>query len=401
MARRARVTSLLASLLLSACVVETPTILDDGFWACPTPEACGPDQACAEGNVYSTDFCRPACDQDDPETCPDGVCTASGACLEACSIEPDGSPIGCPGEDFTCVRTSAERDVGVCYPVQSCSRSADCPHDGTVPQLCLNEALGLPATTSGMGLRFDNLYCTAAPDEEGRCPTGYLSFRVPDSDSSGASSIVCYPPCAIGDDGPFCPPATTCFRGFGELVGLPDTPPCLPGVWGLPCEDDTHCLIGRCLPVGGGRRACTETCAWAEENAGGCGGLERISEAFGVPTRASCEEVEGAEVCVPRYDLLSLCDEQLECVGSNATCAPVRFDSTMVHVCLRTCAADDDCVRGTGGQPGDYRCIPVASVGICSRTRSLGSRCSDDLDCREGSCCNVDGELSQCLTTCP
>ena len=64
---------------LGGCVVDRPDVIDEGFWACSTAEDCGPDQGCAEGNVYSRDFCRPACDPNDPSTC-DGVCTVTGAC---------------------------------------------------------------------------------------------------------------------------------------------------------------------------------------------------------------------------------------------------------------------------------------------------------------------------------
>ncbi|HJL15415.1 MAG TPA: hypothetical protein RMH99_07170 [Sandaracinaceae bacterium LLY-WYZ-13_1] len=387
-----------ATLLAAGCSVSPPAVLDEGFFACASAEDCGPGQACAEGNVYAPDFCRPACDPDDPETCPHGVCTAAGACLERCTIDPDGTAVGCPGEDFDCVRIDAIRHEGVCFPVQSCSRSADCASDGDVPQLCLNDALGLPSTTID-DVRFDNLYCTARPDEEGFCPTGYLSYRFANAD--GSSTRVCYPPCDPGGGRPWCPPATTCFRGFGEIAGTPDMPPCLPGVWGLPCADDTQCLIGRCLPVGGGARACTETCADADTLAGGCSGLERFGEAFGSAARMACEDVDGVETCVPRYDLLSLCDEQLECVGADTTCSQVRVsEDTLAHVCLRACRDAQDCAAGTGGVATDYRCIQAGDRSVCMRKRALGARCVDDLDCREGRCCDVDG-LRACLRECP
>ncbi|MCB9595102.1 MAG: hypothetical protein H6719_20460 [Sandaracinaceae bacterium] len=386
--------------LLAGCTAQYPDVLEDGFFVCSTPEDCGPDQGCAEGNVYSADFCRPACDRDDPSTCPGGVCTVSGACLDGCTIDEDGNASDCPGEDFTCVRIDAFRDEGVCYPVEPCSRTADCTRDGVVPQLCLNEAVGLPSTTVSVGLRFDNLYCTAAADRDGRCPTGYLSFGV--SDEAGRPQNVCFPPCTLGADGPFCPPATTCFRGFGELVGLPNTPPCLPGFWGMPCQDDTHCLVGRCLPVGNGARACTETCADADAMLGGCRELEQIGAIFGVATRMTCEDIRGVDTCVPRYDLLSLCDNQLECAGgTDVACALVGLgDDTQAHVCLRLCATDDECAEGTGGTGNDYRCAPTPSgVNICTRRRGLGARCNADADCAEGRCCDLGG-FGACLTTC-
>jgi len=390
----------LLSLLAFGCTVEFPSVLDDGFFVCSAPEDCGPGQGCAEGNVYSADFCRPACDLDDPSTCPDGVCTISGACLDSCTIDADGTPSDCPGDEFTCVRIDAFRDEGVCYPVTGCSRTADCPPDGMVPQLCLNDALGLPATTVSAAIRFDNLYCSAAPDDEGRCPTGYLSFGI--SDADGRTQTACFPPCMLGGDGPYCPPTTTCFRGFGELVGVPSTPPCLPGIWGLPCGDDTHCLIGRCLPVGRGARACTETCAEAEEQVGDCSGLEQIGAVFGVASRMTCEAVGGVDTCVPRYDLLTLCDSQLECAGGNdVNCVEVAFGTeTRAHVCVRLCTTDAECAEGTGGDENDYRCVPTTgSASICSRRRRLGARCTEDLDCREGQCCDV-GDFRACLRSC-
>ena len=384
------------ALLLVGCSVDLPPELDDGFYACVDSSDCAPDFACAEGNVYSVDFCRPACDRDDPSTCPEGVCTAAGACLDRCTIGEDGSTSTCPGEEFTCVRTDAIRDEGVCYPVAGCSRTADCPTDGDVPQLCLNDALGLPPTS--MTLRFDNLYCTGAPDSEDRCPTGYLSFRV--NELSGRTRVVCYPPCVFDEEGvpgsPYCPPSMTCFRGVGDLVGLPDTPPCVPGIWGLPCADDTQCLVGTCLPVGDGRRACTETCARAEENQGGCSGLESLGASFGAATRMTCESVGGEDVCVPRYDLFSLCDHQLDCVA-DVECTLVGPPTQRARICLRACATAEDCAEGTGGTADDYSCTD----GFCRRKMRVGQRCANDDDCRTGHCCVLGGGLSACLESCP
>lgn len=380
--------------LLIGCAVDFPPVIDDGFFVCAIPEDCGDGQGCAEGNVYSADFCRPACSIEDPSSCPDGVCTAAGACLERCTIDPDGTPVGCNRPEFTCVRTDAMRDEGVCFPVRGCSRTPDC----NTSEQCMNEALGLPAATIDEDLRFDNLYCSGAPDADDRCPMGYLSFRFATLD--GGALTVCYPPCELDGDGPWCPPSTTCFRGFGEVVGTPDTPPCVPGVWGLPCADDTQCLIGRCLPVGRGRRACTETCADAEA-LGGCQALESLSEVFGTPVRNACELVGDEEVCVPRFDLLSLCSEQLECVGSNTACIEVMIGETRAHVCVRPCTDPQDCAAGTGGTADDYRCLPLeGSGGVCLRKRPLGGSCGDDLDCREGRCCPV-GDFTACLTECP
>ena len=395
-----RALAALALLSFSGCTASRPAVVDDGLFACLSAEDCGPGQGCAEGNVYSPDFCRPACDLDDPSTCPDGVCTVTGACLESCTINADGTTSGCHGDEFTCVRTDALRDEGVCYPVEGCSRTADCATDGgSDPQLCLNDALSLPTTTLEEGYRFDNLYCTASPDAEERCPGGYLNYRFASSD--GTATSVCFPPCELDGDGPFCPPATTCFRGFGELVGSEDTP-CLPGVWGLPCEDDTQCLLGRCLVVGDdGRRACTETCADATADHGGCDGLERFSEVVGSAIRMTCETVRDQEVCVPRFDLLSLCDDQLDCVGTGTTCTEVLIGpTTTAHVCIRDCVDAQDCASGTGGLASEYRCVDLGGPSFtCMRKRPLGARCGDDLDCVEGSCCDL-GDFSACVRVC-
>ncbi len=385
----------LACLATCGCSVTYPDVLDDGFFACASAADCGPGQACAEGNVYSADFCRPACDIDDPSSC-DGVCTAAGACLTRCTIDPDGAPVGCTGDELACVRIDALRGEGVCYPADSCSRTEDClAADPGAARLCLNDALGLPAS-SREGLDFRNLYCTARADAQGRCPSGYLSYQFA---TSAGVETACYAPCELDGDGPWCPPGTTCFRGFGQIAGTPDRPPCLPGVWGLPCEDDTHCLIGRCLPIGRGRRACTETCAEAE-GFGGCGALELYSELFGTPARMSCEDVLGTEVCVPRFDLLSLCSNQLDCVGGDTVCLELDFGETRASVCVRGCRDAADCAEGTGGTADEYRCFTDGAGGVCMKRRPLGARCVDDLDCREGVCCDV-GDFFACLTSCP
>jgi hypothetical protein len=387
--------ALLACAILAGCTVDYPPVIDDGFFACTTAEDCGEGQGCAEGNVYSADFCRPACDPNDPSSC-DGVCTANGACLGACTIATDGTGIGCSG-DFVCVRTDALRDEGICYPAIGCSRTADCTTALGEQWQCLNDALGLPAPTAAQDLRFDNMYCTGAPDAEGRCPQGYLVYRY--ANVEGEEIVLCYAPCELDADGPFCPPATTCFRGFGELAGTPNTPPCLPGIWGLPCADDTQCLIGRCLPIdASGQRACTETCADAERY-GGCTGLEELSEAFGTLTRMSCENVAGQDVCVPRFDMLSLC-HQLDCVA-DVPCTDVLFsDGVRAHVCIRSCVTAEDCAVGTGGVAADYRCLDAGDANVCMRKRPLGARCDADLDCREGRCCEL-SSFRACLRECP
>lgn len=384
---------------LGGCVVDRPDVIDEGFWACSTAEDCGPDQGCAEGNVYSRDFCRPACDPNDPATC-DGVCTVTGACLERCTIGADGSPVGCASEDFTCVRIDAIRDEGVCFPVEGCSRTADCASDGEVPQVCLNEALGLPAMTVGADLSFDNLYCSARPDGEGRCPAGYLSFRFANPD--GSTTAVCYPQCEVDVDGPFCPPSTTCFRGFGELLGIGETP-CFPGIYGLPCKDDTQCLFGRCMQVGPAQKACTETCEWADENMGGCESLARFAEGTGAAVRIACEDVNGTATCVPRYDLFSLCDQQLDCVGEDSICTFLSLGGLDAHLCLRACLTAEDCADGTGGTTADYRCVAATpgEAGLCVRRRPNGARCGDDRDCREGACCDLGDGVRACLRSCP
>lgn len=363
--------------LLAGCSVDRPPVLDDGYFACVEPADCGAGQACAEGNVYALDFCRPECDPEDPSTCPDGVCTARGACLEGCEIRADGGDSGCPDE-FTCVRIDALRDEGVCYPVDGCSRSDECGDD---TQQCINDVLGLPQMSAS--LTFDNLYCTARADDAARCPEGYLSFEVP-TGTPGLTETACYPPCAVNGE-TLCPPATTCFGPFGDVfTGTPETPPCFPGFWGLPCEDDTHCLIGRCLPVGDGRRACTETCESADAQLGGCEGLEGLGEGLLVFSRIRCADVAGTPTCVPRYDLGSLCDDNLDCVA-DVDCGEVTNGSFETRACVRACERDADCAANTGGELGDYRCANR----LCTRRRRNGSRCNSDADCLSGACCDL------------
>ncbi|MGE0787653.1 MAG: hypothetical protein AB7S26_18400 [Sandaracinaceae bacterium] len=388
--RGTRVALVLAA-LLSGCVVERPNTIDDGYFACTSPSDCGEGQACAEGNVYAPDFCRPACDQDDPSTCPGGVCTARGACLEGCRFLADGSDSGCPN-DFTCVRIDAVDQEGVCWPVKGCSRSDECD---TATEQCLNDALGLG--NPNPALRFDNLYCTARPDAAMRCPEGYLAFQVPTSQDLGGTETVCYPPCDT-DGSTLCPPATTCFGPFGDLfTGTPDTPPCFPGFFGLPCEDDTHCLLGRCLLVGDGHRACTQTCEAATRDFGGCEQLEGGGEGLAVFSRMRCDDVGGTPTCVPRYDLGSVCDDNLSCVTSDAACSTVMAGTVETHVCVRSCDGDDDCWPDTGGLPSEYRCANR----ICVRRRRNGSRCASDQDCVSTHCCRVGTTaLSACRDAC-
>ncbi|MGF1467834.1 MAG: hypothetical protein ACFCGT_17075 [Sandaracinaceae bacterium] len=377
----------LVALVLGGCLVERPP-LDEGLFPCREPADCVEGFVCAEGNVLSVDFCRPAA-----PCAADEVPTADGACLATCAIRDDGTDTGCD-EGFACVRIDAFRDVGVCFPAERCTQSTDCASEGEV---CLTDRFDLNAVATGIGLQFDRLYCTAIP-VAGRCPEGYLAM------GGGGDASQCFAPCRVEqNDRLLCPPAQACLSEIRDG----DTSFCLPGVWGSPCVDDTDCLLGRCRPIAeDGPRACTETVAGLEDlgQLDACADLAVAQGAqvgLGVRVVLRPELVGGEATCVPRYDLSSRCDGVFDCVGG-AVCQPLSEGG--VPICLAACATAQDCARVTGEPAAAYLCLRGSGggPGVCFRPRPNGAACVTSVECASGRCggglCRACTDPMQCTT---
>ena len=125
----------LAVVLLAAagCQVDD-TFLDEDLFECTIGSDCGKGWSCVKATPYEANFCAPDCS----DSC-DGTCTGGGepACLRGCAIAEDGTPGECQSEDYSCIRTSIERDMGVCYPAESCETSDDCD----AGEVCLTQLL--------------------------------------------------------------------------------------------------------------------------------------------------------------------------------------------------------------------------------------------------------------------
>lgn len=370
--------------LVCGCSVQRPSDLEARLWSCESTAECLDGWACADGSVLSDDFCRPACDRADPSSC-DGICTRTGECLATCALLGDVAS-DCP-DGHTCVRTDLLGDEGICAPAPACSRSSDCAA-GT---LCLNDALDLPAAIPGVEYASDNLYCVAVPDEEAeRCPAGYL--RVPGAEGEGAS---CLPRC--DSDGARCPPGLVCLRELGYLFAQPGTSPCYPGTWGLPCDDDAQCLLGSCLDVGEGRRACTFACGDADRVFGspgaGCSVLEDVGRALRLDALSTeCEQLGAARVCVPRGTAGAPCNDDTLCAaGLECRAFGIRGGDRM-RFCSRDCASAEDCE--IPGAPITAYCQRTASGGSCVPRSFEGGACALPEHCRPGLTCR-DG---QCVT---
>ena len=277
------------------------------------------------------------------------------------------------------MRVDLFSDEGLCFPADGCTVSSDCP-SGTA---CLNDVFQIPPSLYVPGVirasfESDQLYCTAVPEGD-RCPVGYV-YIAPLNDAQPAT---CLPSC----DAPArCPPLFSCTRGIGDLLNVVNDDICIPGFWGLPCEDDTQCLLGRCLDVGG-TRACTETCTHAQEiSTLGCSLLE-VGSTLGIANFVyTCDEA--ADVCVPAVTPGGICNEATRCLAG--ACSTVPLGGGEVDLCLVGCRGDADCALNAlpVGRRDDYYCLmgAGAGAGVCFPRAAAGARCGMDRQCLSRVC---------------
>ena len=370
----ARCSALALAVLLSACTVDDST-LDTALFACANDGSCGTGWGCKRATPYSVDFCAQRCVSGDVSTC-DGICTRDNLCLRGCQIYDDGSTSACPSLDYACIRTSLESNSGVCYPVQVCALDGDCP----AGQACLSD-----------GFHIDRLYCVpsaaAAP-----CAAGSVSAQ----DIFNDTSPYCFPTCATADR--ICPPGFGCLHQatLFSRAEPPAPPPCIPGISGVSCDDDSNCLLGRCLDTGAVGRLCTITCNEASRQFGalGCAGLSRGGSFDGLFEMA-CDAAAGGGVdgglCSVRYALgwPSCTDASgaYPCLNDppGTACTPLDISGTHYDLCTRACASSAEC-----NTPGTSRnfCAGLAAggSGFCLPGSPRGGTCYLDDACAEGAC---------------
>jgi hypothetical protein len=364
------------AIALAGCTVARPGDLTTRLWACDEVADCLDGWGCADRSVLGDDFCRPACDVSDPSSC-DGACTRTGECLARCTIEGD-TTTECP-DGHTCVRSDLLGDDGVCFPADGCSRSSECGEG----MGCLNDVFDLPSTVPGLPYSADHLYCVAVPDASERCATGYLP--VP---SDGSGSAYCLPRCDSA--GSRCPPVLTCLRGMGYLFAHPGASPCYPGYWGLPCDDDAQCIVGRCLDIGGGARACTHSCEEAAAlfpgTGGGCTAVQTLARGLRLDAViVGCQQIAESRICVPLGTPGAPCNEDTLC-AAGLECRTFGEGTTEQSFCTRACTVDADC---------DYPTAPVTAYcardprggNLCLPRSYEGGACARAEHCRPGLTC--------------
>ncbi|NOY91834.1 MAG: hypothetical protein GXP55_11610 [Deltaproteobacteria bacterium] len=358
-----------AALGLAGCRVDRG-VLDEQLFSCDVASDCGPDWGCVRASPYASDFCASDCDA---QSC-DGICTqqnGASLCLRSCRIQADGSTSECPSEGLSCIRTSTETDDGVCYPVDSCNTDADCPDGG----MCLGSiAAAVPGVT-----RTDNFYCVPRPKPDGTCPLRSVPTDI------GVGGELCLATCMSSDTR--CPPSFGCLTQLG-LFGSGSNIPCFPGFYGTPCDDDTNCLLGRCLDTGDSGRQCSIGCDEATRLYGGCDNLlsiGSISPSFSLECDASLAtgDTPGG-LCVTHYGVGFPCASGSDAFPCAEGLSCTRFSAIAgdLYLCTKRCLGDRQC--NSGEAPRNY-CF----AGYCFPKGDAGARCTAHGQCLSHSC--VDG----------
>jgi hypothetical protein len=238
----------------------------------------------------------------------------------------------------------------------------------------LAEAFGV----RGGGLRADNLYCVPAPEDPMACPPRSVHT---DEIFGTAPFELCLPLCDASDTR--CPPAFGCLR---QLAFSAETP-CLPGIYGIPCDDDTNCLLGRCVDTGAAGRFCTTTCNDAERIGLGCENISGIINMIGLRWRLECDPEAGGGadggLCVPRYEIGFPCtepDSDVFACADGLTCTPVGTGD--VRICTKPCTMDGECNQS--GRSGDNFCSETLS--ICAPKLRNEEPCLRNEHCLSGNC---------------
>lgn len=372
--RRALFGIAVLALALAGCQVDR-SALSTRLFSCDVSSDCGDGWGCVRASPYATDFCATDCDA---ETC-DGICAVQGGarlCLRSCRIQGDGTTSECATEGLSCIRVSTESDDGVCYPVDACNTDADCPED--------NLCLGTIAAAAGVS-RTDNFYCVPRPKADGSCPPRSVATDI------GVGGPLCLATCELSDTR--CPPSFGCLTQLG-LFSSGATVPCFPGFYGTPCDDDTNCLLGRCLDTGDSGKQCSISCEEATRLYGGCQNIlstGSISPFFSLecdprlrsPERAPEEPADG--LCTTHYGIGFPCVPASDAFPCSDGLSCTHFSSAAgdLDLCTRRCLGDRQCNQGEDS-PRNY-CFG----GYCFPKGSDGARCSTAGQCLSDRC--VDG----------
>lgn len=221
-----------------------------------TNPACGKDSdgqpmACvATYQLGGRNFCASSC-QSTPVDVegPTNVCLRSGARLPAC--KPGDGELACGNKDLACLRTDLYKDEGICMNISLCATHGDCRDP--VRSTCMGQLLTESYPKAAFNAQ--STYCLQAGCRANRtaCSPGETCLRdVLPRDSNPAD--ICVPNC---DSNQNCPPNYLC---VSRVYSKPSPSICVPGLMGLRCKTRLDCLVGDCVPTGGGYNVCTIGC---------------------------------------------------------------------------------------------------------------------------------------------
>ena len=175
---RARLVASVAGPALLACAIAAAfacstrgTEFYDGVFKCDTTaseDPCGttaagkPMTCFTGGQLGGSDFCAEACDPAHGSDDPRYTCVSSGALLQLCHPNAEGSE-GCPPE-LQCYRTDLLADEGVCLMMRVCAQDSDCSGD---PARRICAASLVRSMYSLPTLKLDHLQCLQATCQSG------------------------------------------------------------------------------------------------------------------------------------------------------------------------------------------------------------------------------------------
>lgn len=316
--RRGGALGLAALVAVSAACTVDDAFLEETIYVCAADADCGEGWSCVNTDPVGPRIC--AENHGDFERCRAfcaGRCTVRGECLRACTV---GEPEACPG-GTTCLTVDYLSPLdGVCYPAENpCSATEPCDAG-----ICLGGV-------GGVGAQIES-YCLPPPIAAGACPEGYTFLPFD-------TSPVCLPNCDLVD--------TSCPLGLGcltQTAGVLDTGPalfsfCFPGFAGAPCDDDTNCLIGRCI-----EGACTLSCAEADAVSGLADGVGCVQVGFNLRALYDLRCNPASGNCEPRYELGFRCRSDAQCVqGLVCDTIPESISGAGQAFCTRECTTDGEC----------------------------------------------------------
>ena len=250
------------------------------------------------------------------EDCVQGMCQPEAGDGSVCS--PCNTASDCGGGADFCL----QYPTGGLYCGKLCSSQADCGGDRCVNVSGTGQCIRVDPTTGSPS-------CTTAP-------TGC------DNDSDCRSDEVCNMSTGA------CEPAPM-GSGLGE-----------------PCEDNTGCASGLCLPTPSGT-VCSRSCDWLD--VGSCpSGFYCDGDAVGACGTGAC--LAGA---AGAGDLGDACDSDTDC--ASLYCA--------TGVCATPCIPG-----GASGCPDGFRCQigAGANCGACKQTGDVGDACDTNEDCTSRIC---------------